>query len=68
MGNYHPALKRLYEDGAESKQKQKRERGLKMGVGTFSGGVLKLSRQEIATASGQITRSSRRKGSNGKRR
>jgi hypothetical protein len=53
MGNYHPTLKRLYEDQLESKGKPKRERGLKMGVGSFSGGVLKLSRGEIASATGK---------------
>lgn len=68
MGNYHPALKQLFEDGTEPKQKQKRERGLKMGVGTFSGGILKLSRQEIASASEQSQRGPQRKGSKGKRR
>jgi hypothetical protein len=31
---------------------KKRERGLKMGVGKFSGGLLKLSREEINIAEG----------------
>ncbi|KAH9938652.1 uncharacterized protein B0H18DRAFT_1112782 [Fomitopsis serialis] len=46
LGNYHPALKKLYEASAQG-QKRKREKGLKMGVGSFKGGVLKLSKNEI---------------------
>ncbi|KAI0758279.1 hypothetical protein BC629DRAFT_1552373, partial [Irpex lacteus] len=51
MGNYHPRLKRLFssDDTEEEKSKPKRERGLKMGVGSFSGGILKLSRNDIAS-------------------
>ena len=67
MGNYHPALKQLFEDGTEMKQKRKRERGLKMGVGTFSGGVLKLSREEIARVSGGGQKGPQRKGNGGRR-
>ena len=66
MGNYHPVLKQLYEDRVENdKPKKKRERGLGMGVGTFSGGVLKLSRAEIASASGQTQRGPQRKSGRG---
>ncbi|KAI0347068.1 hypothetical protein BDW22DRAFT_1351415 [Trametopsis cervina] len=53
MGNYHPALKKLYDDQAESRGKGKRERGLRMGVGSFAGGVLKLSKNEIDSAAGK---------------
>ncbi|THH33727.1 hypothetical protein EUX98_g432 [Antrodiella citrinella] len=53
VGNYHPALKQLYEDESAKpdKRKRKRERGLRMGVGNFSGGVLKLGRNELETMS-----------------
>lgn len=53
MGNYHPALKQLFanDDGA-SNTKHKRERGLKMGVGSFAGGVLRLSKSDIASVTG----------------
>ncbi|KIY46658.1 hypothetical protein FISHEDRAFT_46934, partial [Fistulina hepatica ATCC 64428] len=46
LGNYHPTLKRLF-DGEEIIKQRKRDRGLKMGVGKFNGGMLKLSRDEI---------------------
>ncbi|KAF8517184.1 hypothetical protein BU17DRAFT_76496 [Hysterangium stoloniferum] len=47
VGNYHPALKKLFAGSEGSAQPQKRDRGLKMGVGRFSGGILKLSREDI---------------------
>jgi len=50
LGNYHPTLKKLFEPSSSSSSTRKRERGLKMGVGRFSGGILKLSREEISTA------------------
>ncbi len=62
MGNYHPALKQLFEKDSGSNFKQKRERGLRMGVGTFSGGILRLNRDEIASASGRSDRPQNRKG------
>ncbi|OCH93591.1 hypothetical protein OBBRIDRAFT_811049 [Obba rivulosa] len=46
LGNYHPTLKSLYDASAQPKQK-KRERGMRMGVGSFKGGILKLSKDEI---------------------
>ncbi|KAJ3559839.1 hypothetical protein NM688_g91 [Phlebia brevispora] len=52
MGNYHPALKQLFGEDSSAKPKQKRERGLKMGVGSFAGGVLRLSQSEIASVAG----------------
>lgn len=60
LGNYHPTLKLIFEDEAESRP-SRRDRGLKMGVGRFKGGVLKLSRREIQSAAGQPS-SSRVKG------
>lgn len=47
LGNYHPLLKRMYSSSASAVPKRKRERGLRMGVGKFEGGILKLNRQEI---------------------
>ncbi|KZP03848.1 hypothetical protein FIBSPDRAFT_768340 [Athelia psychrophila] len=54
LGNYHPTLKKVYEPSSSSAadQPRKRDRGLKMGVGKFRGGMLKLSRDEISTAQG----------------
>ncbi|KIK98760.1 hypothetical protein PAXRUDRAFT_823543 [Paxillus rubicundulus Ve08.2h10] len=52
LGNYHPTLKRLYDSSLSSVPRKKRDRGLKMGVGKFVGGTLKLSREEIATVAG----------------
>jgi len=50
LGNYHQSIKHLFDASSGGKQdKRKRERGLKLGVGRFSGGVLKLSKDEIAT-------------------
>ncbi|KAJ7047454.1 hypothetical protein C8F04DRAFT_1172054 [Mycena alexandri] len=49
LGNYHPTIKKLFESTDTSNApKKNRDRGLKMGVGKFSGGMLKLSRDEIS--------------------
>ncbi|KAF8211197.1 hypothetical protein K438DRAFT_1568530 [Mycena galopus ATCC 62051] len=49
LGNYHPTIKKLFEStGTSNAPKKNRERGLKMGVGKFSGGMLKLSKEEIS--------------------
>ncbi|KAJ7179910.1 hypothetical protein C8R43DRAFT_870438 [Mycena crocata] len=49
LGNYHPTIKKLFEStGTSDAPRKTRERGLKMGVGKFSGGMLKLSRDEIS--------------------
>ncbi|EPS95379.1 hypothetical protein FOMPIDRAFT_1132574 [Fomitopsis schrenkii] len=58
LGNYHPALKKLYEASSQG-QKRKREKGLKMGVGCFKGGVLKLSKDEINSVVGGGSRGGR---------
>lgn len=55
MGNYHPALKQVYETPKSTNRK--RQRGLKLGVGSFGGGVLKLSQKEAASAQGILGRS-----------
>ncbi|PFH51440.1 hypothetical protein AMATHDRAFT_108535, partial [Amanita thiersii Skay4041] len=51
VGNYHPAIKTLFE-GNKAKVPRRRERGLRMGVGKFSGGFLKLSPQDIRKVDG----------------
>jgi len=67
LGNYHPALKKIYGSSSDTKEiGRKRVRGLKMGVGRFQGGVLKLSREEIRTVEG--TSSSRGGKSKGARK
>ncbi|TFY52114.1 hypothetical protein EVJ58_g10190 [Rhodofomes roseus] len=58
LGNYHPALKKLYEASAQGPNR-KREKGLRMGVGSFKGGVLKLSKDEINSVVGGGSRGGR---------
>ncbi|KAI0921897.1 hypothetical protein AcW1_004248 [Taiwanofungus camphoratus] len=54
LGNYHPTLKRLYGTSSEAHfSKRRREKGLKMGVGSFRGGILKLSKDDIDSANGR---------------
>ncbi|KAK7061649.1 hypothetical protein R3P38DRAFT_2830727 [Favolaschia claudopus] len=56
LGNYHPTIKKLFEStGTSNAPRRNRERGLKMGVGKFSGGMLKLSNEEITRAQGGAT-------------
>jgi hypothetical protein len=52
MGNYHPAFKKLFQDPLEKNSKRKRERGLRMGVGSYGGGVLSLTKREIQSVQG----------------
>ncbi|EJD01330.1 uncharacterized protein FOMMEDRAFT_158463 [Fomitiporia mediterranea MF3/22] len=53
LGNYHPSIKRLYDANADKKpDRKKRDRGLKLGVGKFAGGVLKLRKSDIASVQG----------------
>jgi hypothetical protein len=52
LGNYHPTLKQLFEEETDPRA-SRRDRGLKMGVGRFKGGVLKLSRNEIQSVAGR---------------
>ncbi|KAJ6509899.1 hypothetical protein C8R47DRAFT_1299568 [Mycena vitilis] len=49
LGNYHPTIKKLFESTDSGAPKKNRDRGLKMGVGKFSGGMLKLSKEEISS-------------------
>lgn len=51
LGNYHPTIKKLFKSST-GPINTKRDRGLKMGVGRFSGGFLKLSQQEVNLAQG----------------
>ncbi|KAI9063360.1 hypothetical protein FKP32DRAFT_1650959 [Trametes sanguinea] len=50
LGNYHPTLKAMYDAEAAELAKpksRKREKGLKMGVGSFKDGILRLGKKEI---------------------
>ncbi|GBE79326.1 predicted protein [Sparassis crispa] len=67
LGNYHPTLKRLYDDSSDSKPRsKKREKGLGMGIGSFRGGILRLRKQDISSIQGSSGRGrgggSRRRG------
>ncbi len=53
MGNYHPAFKKFFQDPLEKSTKRNRERGQRMGVGSYGGGVLKLSKREIESVQGR---------------
>lgn len=57
MGNYHPALKKLFGPSGAPVPRS-RPRGLKMGVGKFRGGVLQLRKQDIAAIGGKSQQSS----------
>lgn len=58
VGNYHPSIKKLFDAPGNTKV-AKRERGLRLGVGSFAGGTLKLSREEIRKAQGPISQGKR---------
>ncbi|KAL1662469.1 hypothetical protein GGF50DRAFT_58857 [Schizophyllum commune] len=57
LGTYHPSLKRALgatdEELVGRERAGRRERGLKMGVGKFKGGVLRLGREDIARVEGR---------------
>jgi hypothetical protein len=55
MGNYHPAFKRFFQDPLEKSTKRTRERGLRMGVGSYGRGVLRLTKREIQSVQGGPT-------------
>ncbi|KAI5124726.1 hypothetical protein M0805_005363 [Coniferiporia weirii] len=49
LGNYHHSIKHLFEASSDGQpDRRKRERGLKLGVGRFSRGILKLSKDDVA--------------------
>lgn len=52
MGNYHPAFKKFFQDPLAKSTKRNRERGLRIGVGSYGGGVLKLRKREIESVQG----------------
>ena len=61
LGNYHPTLKKVFEMTLSGPATRKREKGLKMGVGKFCNGSLRLSREDVGMAmSGSGSRSSTR--------
>ncbi|CAA7259682.1 unnamed protein product [Cyclocybe aegerita] len=51
LGNYHPTLKKLFE-ASSSGPTRKREKGMKMGVGTFNKGSLRLRREDVNAVMG----------------
>jgi hypothetical protein len=57
MGNYHPTFKKLFQDPLEKSTKRNRERGLRMGVGSYGGGMLRLSKREIESVQSRPTSS-----------
>ena len=62
MGNYHPTIKKLFEDTSDRPSVQRRERGLGMGVGRFKGGMLRLSREEINSVQMPALNTTRKQG------
>ncbi|KAG2146743.1 hypothetical protein DEU56DRAFT_786186 [Suillus clintonianus] len=63
LGNYHPTLKKLFDASSSgSSDRQRRVRGIGMGVGKFSGGTLKLSREEINSVTGRGVHGTARRG------
>ncbi|KAG2369890.1 hypothetical protein BDR07DRAFT_1266468 [Suillus spraguei] len=64
LGNYHPTLKKLFDASSGSSDRQRRVRGLGMGVGKFSGGTLKLSKEEINSVTGRGVHGAARYGRN----
>jgi hypothetical protein len=53
IGNYHPTSKKDFQDPLEKGTKRNRERGLRMGVGSYGEGVLRLSKREIEAVQGR---------------
>ncbi|KAG1770041.1 hypothetical protein EDD22DRAFT_770561 [Suillus occidentalis] len=64
LGNYHPTLKKLFDASPGSSDRQRRVRGLRMGVGKFSGGTLMLSKEEINSVTGRGVHGAARHGHN----
>jgi hypothetical protein len=52
VGNYHPTIKKLFEDSEDRRMNRKREKGIGMGIGKFGGGMLKLTQREIDSVNG----------------
>jgi len=49
LGNYHPLLAKEHSVSADAKRGAKRQRGLKLGVGRFSQGTLRLTKEDISS-------------------
>lgn len=62
LGNYHPLLKKVFDSSSGERKFHRREKGLKLGVGRYSGGILKLDRRDIAAATGSGSSSRIKKG------
>ncbi|KAH9482920.1 hypothetical protein JR316_0005020 [Psilocybe cubensis] len=52
LGNYHPTLKKVFEASTPASKSKSRVKGLKMGVGKFSNGSLRLGREDVDKALG----------------
>lgn len=59
LGNYHPTLKKNFQES--STKARKRDRGLGMGIGKFSSGVLKLDKDDLRKVQGPSSSQGRRK-------
>lgn len=68
LGNYHPTIKKLFDASSGLSDRQRRVRGLGMGVGKFSGGTLKLSKEEINSVTGRGVHGTAKHGHNTSRR
>jgi hypothetical protein len=68
LGNYHPTLKKVFEMTSSGPVTRKREKGLKMGVGKFSNGSLRLSRGDVDMAIGVFGSGSSTRGARGRGR
>ncbi|KAG9128167.1 alpha mannosidase-like protein [Ceratobasidium sp. 392] len=66
LGNYHPSIKRNFATSSSKAAKQRREKGLALGVGKFRNGALALSQADLRSVQGPSDRSA--KGGKGKRR
>ncbi|KAG8701775.1 hypothetical protein FRC08_003896 [Ceratobasidium sp. 394] len=66
LGNYHPSIKRNFATFGSKAAKQRRQRGLALGIGKFRNGALSLSKDELRSVQGPSDRSV--KGGKGKRR
>ncbi|KAF9569022.1 hypothetical protein CPC08DRAFT_757219 [Agrocybe pediades] len=67
LGNYHPTLKKVFEASGAGQATRKRQKGLKMGIGKFTNGSLRLGREDIdAVVGGGARRGFSNKGGRGR--
>ncbi|KAF8605165.1 hypothetical protein BDV93DRAFT_491401 [Ceratobasidium sp. AG-I] len=52
LGNYHPSIKRNFASSSSGPAKQRRERGLALGIGKFRSGALTLSKDDLRSVQG----------------